>query len=124
VDGEWNIGELARRAEIGVDAIRYHERRGILPAPFRRPSGYRQYTAATVERIRFVKALQALGFNLDEVREVLRDVDEGIASCGSERPRFEVVLARIDRKLADLKVVRRGLIETLGPCRDGKCTFL
>jgi DNA-binding transcriptional MerR regulator len=106
-----------------VDAVRFYERRGVLPAPVRRASGYRQYSEATIERIRFAKALQALGFKLDEIVTVLRDVDAGVASCDRERPRFETVLARIDEKIAELGAVRRRLVATLKRCRDGSCTF-
>ena len=117
------IGRVARGAGVTVDTVRFYERRGLLPAPARRASGYRQYSQATVERIRFAKALQALGFTLDEVIAVLRDVDAGIASCALERPRFETVLARIDEKIAELGAIRRDLAGTLKRCREGRCTF-
>lgn len=118
------IGDVARRAGITVDAVRFYERRGVLPAPVRRASGYRQYSKATIERIRFAKSLQALGFTLDEIADVLRAVDAGVASCERERPRFETVLARIDEKIGELSAIRRDLLATLKRCRDGSCTFL
>jgi DNA-binding transcriptional MerR regulator len=118
------IGEIARRAGVTVDSVRFYERRGVLPTPPRRASGYRQYSEATVERIRFAKSLQALGFTLDEVADVLRGVDAGIASCERDRPRFEAVLARIDERIAELNRIRRDLRSTLRRCRDGSCTLL
>ena len=118
------IGEVARRAGITVDAVRFYERRGVLPEPARRASGYRQYSEATVERIRLAKSLQALGFTLDEVAEVLRAADDEMASCARERPRFEAVLARVDQKIAALTAIRRGLVATLKRCRAGNCTLL
>jgi DNA-binding transcriptional MerR regulator len=118
------IGDVARRAGITVDAVRFYERRGVLPLPVRRASGYRQYSEATIERIRFAKSLQALGFTLDEIVDVLRAVDAGVASCERERPRFETVLARIDEKIGELSAIRRDLLATLKRCRDGSCTFL
>jgi len=118
------IGDVARRAGITVDAVRFYERRGVLPLPARRASGYRQYSEATIERIRFAKALQALGFTLDEIADVLRAVDAGVASCERERPCFETVLARIDEKIGELSAIRRDLVATLKRCRDGSCTFL
>jgi len=118
------IGDVARAAGVSVDAVRFYERRGVLPAPMRRASGYRQYTEATVERIRFAKSLQALGFRLDEVADVLAAVDAGIATCASEQPRVDAVLARIDEKMAELGAIRRGLLATLRRCRDGKCALL
>ncbi len=117
------IGVVARRAGVSVDTVRFYERRGVLPIPRRRPSGYRQYSDATVDRIRFAKTLQALGFALDEITAVLGDVDAGVASCDRERPRFESVLARIDEKIAGLTALRRDLAGTLRRCRDGRCTL-
>ena len=118
------IGTVADRCGITVDAVRFYERRGVLPKPARRASGYREYSEATIERIRFVKALQALGFTLDEVVEVLSDVDTGVASCEQSRPRFATVLARIDAKIAGLGAIRRELVATVKRCSAGRCTFV
>ena len=117
------IGSVARAAGVSVDTVRFYERRRLLPVPARRPSGYRHYTAATVDRIRFAKTLQRLGFTLDEVVEVLRDVDAGIASCARETPRFTGVLARVDAEIAALVALRRELRTTLQRCRAGHCTL-
>jgi DNA-binding transcriptional MerR regulator len=118
------IGDVAKRAGVTVDTVRFYERRRVLPAPARRASGYRQYSEATIERIRFAKSLQALGFTLDEVADVLGAVDAGVASCERAQPRFETVLARIDQKIGELRTIRRNLVATLKRCRDGSCTFL
>jgi MerR family transcriptional regulator, copper efflux regulator len=115
------IGEVARRAEVRVDTVRFYERRGLLAKPARRPSGYRDYPASAVERLRFAKQLQGLGFTLDEVAEVLADFDAGLATCAGERPRFQAVLARIDRKLAELGAVRARLTGALDRCAAGTC---
>ena len=122
--GSLKIGSVAKAAGVSVDTVRFYERRGVLPAPERRASGYRQYSAATIERIRFAKSLQALGFTLDEVAAVLVAVDAGVASCERERPRFETVLARIDQRLEELGAVRRDLLTTLKRCRAGRCTLV
>lgn len=118
------IGQVAGRAGVTVDTVRFYERRGVLPIPARRASGYRQYSAITVERIRFAKSLQALGFTLDEVAGMLQAVDAGVASCAGERPRFETVLARIDEKIHALSAMRRDLRRILQRCGNGRCTLL
>lgn len=118
------IGEVARRSGVAVDTVRYYERRGVLPPAARRASGYRAFAPATVERIRFAKSLQALGFTLDEVVELLRAIDSGEASCEQESPRLATVLARIDAQLASLRTVRRRLARTMRRCADGACTVL
>lgn len=115
------IGAVARAAGVTVDTVRFYERRRLLPVPTRRISGYRQYSPATIDRIRFAKHLQALGFTLDEVIGVLHDVDRGIASCAQERPRFQTVLGRVDAKIAALLALRRDLRATLRRCQTGRC---
>jgi len=117
------IGELAARARVGLDTVRFYERRGLLPAPPRDRSGYRDYSEASLERVRFTRELQELGFSLAEVAEVLHRIDRGGASCDSERGRFQEVLARIDRKLAELRSVRRKLARTLARCAANECTL-
>ncbi len=117
------IGQVARSSGVSVDAIRFYERRGVLPEPRRLASGYRVYTEATVTRLRFVKALQALGFQLEEIIEVLEEVDGGNASCRRGQPRFASVLARIDAQIAELQSVRGRLLATLDDCQAGRCSF-
>ena len=70
--GGLRIGEVAARTGVSVDALRYYERRGILPAPQRRQSGYRIYTQATVQRVQAIKWAQALGFRLREIPPLLQ----------------------------------------------------
>ena len=71
------IGQVADAAGVSVDTVRFYERRGVLPAPERLPSGYRTYGSATVERIRLARRLQALGLTLDEVIDALHATDTG-----------------------------------------------
>lgn len=65
------IGQLAQRAGVNVDTVRYYERAGLLPAPQRQPSGYRAYTSDAVRRLRFIRRAKTLGFTLEEVGELL-----------------------------------------------------
>ena len=65
------IGELARAGGVGVETIRYYERRGLIPEPPRNDSGYRQYGDDDIDRIRFIKRAQGLGFTLNEVERLL-----------------------------------------------------
>lgn len=117
------IGQVAREAGVSIDTVRFYERRGVLPAPERRPSGYRIYTATAVERIRMARELQKLGFSLDEVIDALRAHDAGGATCESERWRLEAAIDRIDAKIAGLQEVRRNTMKILDECRAGRCKF-
>ena len=60
-------GELAKAADVNVETLRYYERRGLLPEPPRRESGYRVYPAESISRLRFIKGAQELGFTLEEI---------------------------------------------------------
>ncbi len=117
------IGQVAREAGVSIDTIRFYERRGVLPAPERRPSGYRMFTGSTVERIRMARALQDLGFTLDEVIDALRAHDAGGATCESERWRLEAVVDRIDARIAELRRTRRNTVKIMAECRAGRCRF-
>ena len=64
-------GQLAKIAEVNIETVRYYERRGLIPKPRRRESGYREYPEETVERIRFIKHAKVLGFSLKEIGELL-----------------------------------------------------
>jgi DNA-binding transcriptional MerR regulator len=115
------IGQVAREAGVSIDTIRFYERRGVLPAPERMPSGYRMFTEATVERIRMARELQSMGFTLDEVIDALGAHDAGGATCDSERWRLEAVVDRIDARIAELRQARRNAMTILGECRAGRC---
>ena len=117
------IGQVADLAAVSVDTVRFYERRGVLPVPERTTSGYRTYTAATVERIRLARRLQQLGFTLDEVIDALHATDRGDITCQSERWRLEGVLDRIDTKIAELKTARRQVRDVLSACDNGTCLF-
>jgi DNA-binding transcriptional MerR regulator len=117
------IGQVATDAGVTVDTVRFYERRGVLPPPQRRPSGYREYTPAAVERIRMARALQQLGLTLDEVIDALHEHDTGAASCDNQLWRLEAVIDRIDAKIADLRRTRRAITRTVAECRAGRCRF-
>jgi DNA-binding transcriptional MerR regulator len=115
------IGQVAQEAGVTVDTVRFYERRGILPVAERRPSGYRIFSASAVERIRMAKALQELGFTLDEVVDALAAHDQGGATCDSERWRLEAVVDRIDAKIAELTRARHAAADSLADCQAGRC---
>jgi DNA-binding transcriptional MerR regulator len=117
------IGQVAADADVTVDTVRFYERRGVLPPPERRPSGYREYAPAAVERIRMARALQRLGFTLDEIIDALRAHDAGETSEASQLWRLEAVVDRIDVKIAELRRTRRNITDTIAECRAGRCRF-
>jgi DNA-binding transcriptional MerR regulator len=117
------IGQVATEAQVTIDTVRFYERRGVLPQPRPRPSGYRDYPSSTVERIRMARMLQNLGFTLDEIIEVLHAHDAGTATCDSEQWRLEGALDRIDAKITELRRTRRLISTAIRECRSGRCRF-
>ena len=117
-----NIGELARRAGVNTQTIRFYEREGLIPEPQRRASGYRQYPLAMVEHVRFIRAAKEVGFTLEEISELLSLRVRRGASCAGVRRRAEVKLAAIDTKLVQLKRMRAVLAQMVDSC-SGRCAI-
>jgi DNA-binding transcriptional MerR regulator len=115
------IGEVASRAGVSVDTVRFYERVGVLPLPARTESGYRDYEPDTIERIRLTRALQAIGFTLNDTVDALAAHDAGGATCESERWRLEAVLARVDARIAELNALRGRIVQTQEACDSGRC---
>jgi len=107
------IGRLARAADVGVETIRYYQQRGLLPVP-RSSGAFRHYPMELVDRIRFVKRAQELGFSLDEIIELLR-LEDG-ANRSSIRRIATDRLDQIERKLSDLRSMQRVLKHLIAEC--------
>jgi DNA-binding transcriptional MerR regulator len=101
-------GELAERAGVNVQTLRYYERRGLLAAPTRRPSGQRQYSEDAVRLLRTIKAVQRLGFTLTEIEELL-ELSEHRRSTGELHRRAQAKMAEIDAKIDQLTQMRQAL---------------
>ena len=118
------IGEVARRAAVTVDTVRFYERVGVLAPPARTESGYRDYDPGTVERIRLTRALQAIGFTLADAVDALAAHDAGGATCESERWRLQVALDRVDAKLVELNALRERIVQAQAACVSGHCLLI
>lgn len=110
------IGELAQRAGVGVDTVRYYEREGILPPADRADSGYRRYRPDDVARLQFVRRAKALGFTLTEIAELLALSAQRGADMETMRAAAETRLADVNAKLAELERIRAGLQTLITAC--------
>jgi DNA-binding transcriptional MerR regulator len=117
------IGQVAEQAGVSVDTVRFYERVGVLSTPARTESGYRDYEPETVQRIQLTRKLQAIGFTLADAVDALAAHDAGGATCETERWRLQVVLDRVDAKLAELNALRDRIVEAQDACIDGRCMF-
>ena len=119
------IGGLAKAAGVGVETVRYYQRRGLLPEPPRPPGEVRRYGDEELKRLRFVRSAQAAGFTLAEIKELL-DLD---ASDDRARARelAQARVAAIDAKIAELREARDALAGLASACarkRGGPCPIL
>lgn len=107
------IGALARAAGVHIETVRYYQRRGLLPTPPRPPGGIRSYSADTLQRLRFIKRAQEIGFTLREVIDLLRLGDR---HCRQTRTLAESKRADIDGRIRDLKRMQRTLNRLIRAC--------
>lgn len=114
----FTIGKIAREAEIGVETVRFYEREGLLEQPMRRESGYRQYAPETIDRLRFIKQAQRLGFTLREIKELLELRLDPNATRSEVRERAVAKVADIDARLAELNRMKDALAPLIQAC-DG-----
>src|SRR2546428_5951312 len=125
--GTLSIGQVARRAGVGVETVRFYEREGLLEEPPRRASGYRQYSEEVVKRIGFIKRAQQLGFSLKEISELLLRVDAQ-TSCEEVKGRTEAKIAEVERKMVELHRMRQALLQVHSLCTGqgptGRCPML
>ncbi|MFZ0216872.1 MAG: MerR family DNA-binding protein [Candidatus Dormiibacterota bacterium] len=109
-------GEVATASGVKVETLRYYERRGLLPEPPRRESGYRTYDEGAVRIVRFVKRAQKLGFSLDEVESLLELAGGGPDSCEAAVRLADRRIAELDHRIADLNAMRNSLHRLLDTC--------
>lgn len=123
------IGRAAERAGVGVETIRFYERRGLIEQPQKpRHGGYRFYDDATVERIRFIRQAQDLGFSLRQIAELLSLRADPTADCSDVRMRAVSKREEVDRKIAQLRHIGAALDELIATCPGGgalrACTII
>lgn len=110
------IGEVARISGTGIETIRFYEREGLLLEPERRPSGYRQYDEATVERLSYIRQAKELGFTLAEIKELL-ELSFAHSNCEHIRQRAEGKITDIESKIRSLQQMKRSLRKIVERCR-------
>lgn len=124
------IGELAERIGVNPKTIRYYEGIGLLPAPERLPSGYREYTDDDVERLRFIRTAQRLGLSLSEISEILGFRERGERPCDYVLGVLDRQVADLDRRMAEMDELRQELIrlkkaaDHLSSDRDCYCAVI
>ncbi len=124
------IGAVGKRVGLSVDAIRFYERKALLPLPPRTQGGFRQYSENDVDTLSFIGRVQNLGFTLREVRDLLNLRRSRLQPCAPVRRRLEEKLADVEQKVSDLQKLEHELRLALRRCnkemrkRSAHCPIL
>ncbi len=103
------IGQLADEAGITTEAVRYYEKVGLMPAPARTSSGYRNYEPAAITRLRFIRTAQTVGFTLGEIAEILSLRDNGETPCNHVRQLITQHASDLQQRIEDLQAMQSDL---------------
>ena len=120
MSGLFTISQLAQAAEVPTTTVRYYERIGLVKPEDRSHGNYRLYSDESLSKLKFIRAAQATGFTLDDVKALFSDDVGGTPTCGSVQGLIEDRLANIEKRLRDLRHVRRVLKLALEKCRKQK----
>jgi MerR family transcriptional regulator, copper efflux regulator len=116
VDAMMTIGQLAEAGGVGVETIRFYERKKLIAQPRRPRSGFRRYDEDAARRIRFIRQAQELGFTLAEIKQLLELRLDPRRSCADVKSEAEAKIADIDEKIATLGLMRSALVEITRLC--------
>ncbi|HEV7377975.1 MAG TPA: MerR family DNA-binding protein [Pyrinomonadaceae bacterium] len=111
--GMLKIGDVSKKSSIGIEALRFYEKSGLLDKPSRTESGYRVYDASVLERLAFIKQAQALGFSLDEIKRIVEDARKGRSPCDEVREIVSRRLEELDERMREMRRYRKELAGTL-----------
>lgn len=107
------IGEVSKLSGIGIEALRFYEKSGLLDRPARTQSGYRLYGSEVLERLDFIRRAQVLGFSLDEIKQIIAEKRAGQSPCAEVREIVRSRLRELDERMREMKLYRKELASAL-----------
>lgn len=116
----YHVGEIAKKCDVNKETLRYYERVGLIPEPSRTNAGYRKYPEETVNRLKFIKRMQDLGFSLAEIDKLLGVVDKDDDRCLDMYKFVVQKIEEVQKKIRDLKKIEQMLINLRERCPDDK----
>ncbi|MCO4755008.1 MAG: MerR family DNA-binding protein [Bacteriovoracaceae bacterium] len=111
------IGKLAQKANVGVETVRFYERKGLIKQPSKQ-GGFRHYPEDYISRIKFIKRSQELGFTLNETSELLELKLDSSAKCSDVLERTQAKIDEVNEKIEDLKKMKKSLKRLAVCCED------
>lgn len=115
-NGSFTIGELAKKASVNIQTIRFYERQGILKPVERLDSGYRKYDSESLKRLHFILQAKELGFSLREIQDLLGLRVKSVQACDRVRAKADQKLAEVRRKIVQLKNLEKTLKGLISDC--------
>lgn len=112
------VGEVSRRLGLNPQTLYFYERIGLIPPPNRTQSGYRLFNEQDIERLSFITRVKALGFSLEEIKELLKLQDQCFLSCGEVYNRLFHKIRQIEQNIQQLQDLREELLPLLERCRE------
>ena len=110
------IGQVAERSGIGIETVRFYERKGLVEEPPRADSGYRQYPEDVVARIRFIRRAKELGFKLSEISQLLSLRVDPDTTCADVKKQTELTIADVEEKIRVLQGIKTALKKLAASC--------
>jgi len=124
----YKIGEVAKRADVNKETVRYYEKRELIPEPDRRRSGYRIFTQRHIDQIKFIKRAQELGFTLSEIKELLELRMDEDTTCCEIKSEAQEKYQNVVEKIKDLQRIKETLVDLIDSCAGegpkGDCPIL
>ena len=114
---EFSIGQLAKQAKCKVETVHYYEKSGIMPEPPRTEGGHRVYALTHVKRLNFIRRCRKLGFSIEQIKELLKLIDEPGHYCGEVKAMAMLQSRDIQQKIDDLQRLQVGLNEMVRHCK-------
>jgi MerR family mercuric resistance operon transcriptional regulator len=124
----YKVGEVARKAGVNKETLRYYEKRKLITKPGRRRSGYRIFTQHHIDQVKFIKRAQELGFTLSEIKELLELRTDENTTCSEVKTEAEEKYKDVVEKIEDLQRIKITLVELIDSCSGsgpkGDCPIL
>lgn len=112
----YSIGQISKMSDVGIETIRFYERKGLIENPSRKPSGYRQYPKGTVDRLLFIKNAKGLGFSLAEISELLSLRVNPKSKCLDVKKKAEAKIDDINSRIRSLQRMKTALTKLSKAC--------
>ncbi len=119
----YSIGQLARQASCKVETVHYYEKTGLMPEPPRTEGGHRIYSLVDIKRLNFIRRCRQIGFTIEQVKELLKFIDEPDHYCGEVKAMAMQQIDVVESKIRDLEHLRDALFEMIARCKGGNYTI-